>query len=111
FLTALIVLDEETVSHYAQTHSIPFATYTDLATHPEIVHLIDGAVQQVNRRWSNREQIVDFRLLRWELSSDDELTPTMKVRRAFLCEQYAELIGEMYDGDMPSCASTKRAAG
>lgn len=100
FLTALIVLDEETVSHYAQTHSIPFATYADLATHPDIVHLIDGAVQQVNRRWSDREQIVDFRLLRWELSSDDELTPTMKVRRAFLCEQYAELIEEMYDGDI-----------
>ena len=59
-----------------------------------------GAVQQVNRRWSNREQIVDFRLLRWVLSSDDELTPTMKVRRAVLCEQYAELIEEMYDGDL-----------
>ena len=101
FLTALIVLDEETVSHYAQRHGVPFATYADLATHPDIVHLIDGALQQVNRRWSDREQIVDFRILRWELSSDDdELTPTMKVRRAFLCEQYAELIEEMYDGDV-----------
>ncbi|MBT6143890.1 MAG: AMP-binding protein [Gemmatimonadetes bacterium] len=99
FLTALIVLDEETVSHYAQRHDVPFATYADLAAHADIVHLINGEVQRVNKRWSDREQIDDFRILAWELSSDDdELTPTMKVRRAYLCEQYAELIEEMYEG-------------
>ena len=98
FLTALIVLDEETISHYAQTHNVPFATYADLAAHPDIVHLIHGQVQAVNARWSDREAIVDFRILAWELSSDDdELTPTLKVRRAYLCEQFAELIEEMYE--------------
>jgi long-chain acyl-CoA synthetase len=98
FLTALIVLDEETVSHFAQTHNVPFATYADLASHPDIVHLIHGEVQRVNARWSDREQIADFRILSWELSSDDdELTPTLKVRRAYLCEQFAELIEEMYE--------------
>ena len=97
YLTALIVLDEETVSHHAQTHSIPFSTYADLAARPEIVRLIDGEVQKVNRRWSDREQIRDFRILKWELSrEDEELTPTMKVRRAFICERYADLVEEMY---------------
>ena len=99
FLTALIVLDEETVSHYAQSHNVPFAAYADLAAHADIVHLINGEVQRVNARWSDREQIEDFRILAWELSSDDdELTPTLKVRRAYLCEQFSELIEEMYDG-------------
>ncbi|MBT7858763.1 MAG: AMP-binding protein [Gemmatimonadetes bacterium] len=98
YLTALIVLDEETVSHYAQTHNVPFSTHADLATHPDIVHLIHREIQAVNARWSDREQVEDFRILNWELSSDDdELTPTMKVRRSFLCEQYAELIDEMYE--------------
>ena len=97
YLTALVVLDEETVSHHAQTHSIPFSTYADLAARPEIVRLIDAQVQHVNRRWSDREQIHDFRILRWELSSEDEeLTPTMKVRRKFICDRYADLIEEMY---------------
>jgi len=97
YLTALIVLDEETASHYAQTHGVPFSTLADLAGRPEIVRLIEAAVQQVNRRWSDREQIQDFRVLKWELSDqDEELTPTMKVRRAYICERYAELIDEMY---------------
>jgi long-chain acyl-CoA synthetase len=97
FLTALIVLDEETVSHYAQTHDIPFANLADLAQKPEIVRLIEGEVQKVNRNWSDREQVRDFRILNWELSSEDEeLTPTLKVRRLFLCQKYAGLIEEMY---------------
>lgn len=97
FLTALIILDEETVSHYAQTHDIPFANLADLAGKAEIVRLIDGEVQRVNRNWSDREQVCDFRILNWELSSEDEeLTPTLKVRRLFLCQKYADLIEEMY---------------
>jgi long-chain acyl-CoA synthetase len=97
YLTALIILDEETVSHYAQTHNIPFANLADLTRKPEMVRLIDGEVQKVNRNWSDREQVRDFRILNWELSSEDEeLTPTLKVRRLFLCQKYADLIEEMY---------------
>jgi long-chain acyl-CoA synthetase len=98
FLTALIALDEETVSHHAQTRGLPFASLADLAVHPGIRRLIESEVAQVNRRWSDREQIRDFRLLRWELSSEDEeLTPTLKVRRQLLCERYRALIEEMYE--------------
>ena len=98
-LTALIILDEETAGHYAQRHEIPFSSHADLATHPDMVRLIRGEVESVNQRWSDREQIFDFRILNWELSSeDDELTPTMKVRRQFLCARYADLIEEMYQG-------------
>ena len=61
--------------------------------------MINGEIQRVNKAWSDREQILDFRILKWELSDeDDELTPTMKVRRAFICKEYGELIEEMYRG-------------
>ena len=97
FLTALIVLDEETVSHYAQTHGVPYSSFADLSRRPEIVRLIDGEVRKVNERWSDKEQLLDFRILKWELSRDEEeLTPTMKVRRKYLCQRYNDLIEEMY---------------
>jgi len=97
YLTTLIVMDEETVSHYAQTHNVPFSTYADLASKSDIVRLINDEIERVNKNWSDREQILDFRILKWELSDeDDELTPTMKVRRSFMCEQYSDLIEEMY---------------
>jgi long-chain acyl-CoA synthetase len=97
YLTTLLILDEEVISHHAQTHNIPFSTYADLVSKPEIVRLINGEIQNVNARWSDREQVQDFRMLKWELTNeDDELTATMKVRRSFMCEQYADLIEEMY---------------
>jgi long-chain acyl-CoA synthetase len=97
YLTTLVVLDEETVSHYAQTQNVPFSSFADLTSRPEIQKLVAGEVTRVNRHWSDREQIKDFRILKWELSSDEEeLTPTMKLRRKFLCERYHDLIDEMY---------------
>jgi long-chain acyl-CoA synthetase len=97
YLTALIVLDEETASHFAQTNGVPFSSFADLSRRPEIVRLIGGEVRKVNERWSDREQIVDFRILKWELSRDEEeLTPTMKVRRKYLCQRYNDLIEDMY---------------
>ena len=50
YLTLLIVMDEETVSHYAQTHNIPFSTYADLASKTEIVRLIHDEIQGVNKK-------------------------------------------------------------
>ena len=35
-LTALIVLDEETVSHYAQMNNVPFSSFAELSSRPEI---------------------------------------------------------------------------
>ena len=97
YLTTLIVLDEETVSHYAQTRNVPFSSFADLSSRPEIQSLVAGEVVKVNENWSDREQIKDFRILKWALSDDeDELTPTMKVRRKFLSERYRDLIDEMY---------------
>lgn len=98
-LAALIVLDEETASHYAQSRGVPFSSFAELSRRPEIAALIEGEVRKVNQRWSDREQIQDFRILKWELSRDEEeLTPTMKVRRKLLCRRYADLIDDMYCG-------------
>jgi long-chain acyl-CoA synthetase len=76
---------------------VPFSSFADLAARPEVRRLAAGEVARVNEHWSDKEQIRDFRLLRWALSdAEDELTPTMKVRRRVLCERYRELIDEMY---------------
>jgi long-chain acyl-CoA synthetase len=97
FLTCLIMIDQENVEHYAQTHSIPFTDYRSLCARPEIVDLIDGVVHQVNRGFSSVEQIKKFRLIDVLLTAEDEeLTPTMKLKRSFVSEKYSELIDSMY---------------
>jgi len=93
------MIDKENVEHYAQTHSIPFTDYRSLCARPEVVELIDGEVRKVNKRFSSVEQIKKFRLIDVLLTpEDEELTPTMKLKRSYVSNKYNDLIQDMYGG-------------
>jgi long-chain acyl-CoA synthetase len=99
FLSALIVIDEETVVQYAQDHKIPFTTYESLTKSPEIVELIDKEVQQVNKTLSHVESLKKFTIVPKKLYEEDgEVTPTMKVKRKYINEKFGDLIKAMYKG-------------
>jgi long-chain acyl-CoA synthetase len=99
FLTCLVMIDQENVEHYAQTHSVPFTDYRSLCSQPEIIDLIDGEITRVNSGFSSVEQVKKFRLIDVLLTAEDEeLTPTMKLKRSFVSEKYGELIDSMYAG-------------
>ena len=97
YLTCLVMIDKENVEHHAQTHSIPFTDYRSLCARSEIVELIELEVRKVNKRFSNVEQIKKFRLIDVLLTpEDEELTPTMKLKRSFVSNKYNDLIEDMY---------------
>lgn len=97
YLTALVVLDEDTVVQFARDHRIPFSTYTELADHPEIVRLVEREVESVNRQVARVETVRRFRILPRRLYEEDgEVTPTMKVKRTAVNAAYGELIEAMY---------------
>jgi len=97
FLTALILIDEENVTNYAQENRIPFTTYSDLAGNPDINKLMQGEVRAVNKELSKVERIKKFIILDKRLEEEDgEVTPTMKVKRKNIQEVYADLIKGMY---------------
>jgi long-chain acyl-CoA synthetase len=99
FLTCLIMIDQENVEHYAQTQAVPFTDYRSLCARPEIIELIDGELGRVNAGFSSAEQVKKFRLIDVILTAEDEeLTPTMKLKRGFVSEKYKDLIGDMYAG-------------
>jgi len=97
YLTCLIMIDHENVEHYAQTHSVPFTDYRSLCARAEIVELIGAEVMRVNQDFSSVEQAKKFRLIDILLTAEDEeLTPTMKLKRSFVSDKYGELIDSMY---------------
>ena len=99
FLTALILIDEDNVTKYAQDNRIPFTTFADLTQNDEILKLIDQEVKEVNRNLSKVESIKKFALLpRRFYEEDGDVTPTKKVKRAFLEKRYADLIDDLYKG-------------
>lgn len=97
YVSAIIVLDEDNINKYARDHKIQYTAYSELAAHPDIRRLIDGEVQSVNRELARVETIRKFTILDKRLYVEDgEVTPTMKVKRKFINEQYQDLIEAMY---------------
>jgi long-chain acyl-CoA synthetase len=97
FLVALILIDEDNVTKFAQDNRIPFTTFGDLTRNPEIHKLIDQEVSKVNKTLSQVESIKKFALLpRRFYEEDGDVTPTKKVKRRFLEKRYAELIESLY---------------
>ncbi|RPJ16252.1 MAG: long-chain fatty acid--CoA ligase [Desulfobacteraceae bacterium] len=99
FLSALILIDEDNVTKYAQDNRIPFTTFEDLSQNPDIQQLIDREVVKVNKTLSQVESVKKFVLLpRRFYEEDGDVTPTKKVKRRFLEKRYADMIDSMYKG-------------
>ncbi len=97
FLSCLIMIDEENVMKHAQDNDIPFSNFESLCKSKEIVELIDNEVSSVNKKFANVEQIKKFSLIDTQLTAeDDELTPTMKLKRKFINQKYSDVIENMY---------------
>ncbi|MDN3920671.1 AMP-dependent synthetase/ligase [Roseateles violae] len=97
YLTALVMIDQENVEKFAQDRDVPFSNYASLTRAREVQELIEGEIAKVNRKFARVEQIKQFRLLETQLGAEDEeLTPTMKLKRSFVQKKYASLIESMY---------------
>ena len=97
YLTALIMIDQENVEKYAQTHKVFYSDFASLTRTEEVQALIRAEVDQVNREFARVEQIKDFRLIDVLLTAeDDELTATMKLKRSFVEKKHKALIDQMY---------------
>ncbi|MES2534392.1 MAG: AMP-binding protein [Pseudomonadota bacterium] len=98
YLTCLIMIDLDNVSKFAQDHNVPFTDYPSLCRRPEVLELIEGEVKRINSKFARVEQIKKFRLIDIQLTAeDDELTPTMKLKRSFVNKKYKPMIESMYD--------------
>ena len=66
-------------------------------THAEQPGVSKGEIDRVNKKFARVEQIKKFWLLDTQLSAeDDELTPTMKLKRKLVEKKYAQRIDAMY---------------
>jgi long-chain acyl-CoA synthetase len=97
YLTVIIMIDQENVEKFAQDHDVPFSNYASLTRAPEVQQLIQDVIDATNKKFARVEQIKKFWLLETQLSAEDEeLTPTMKLKRKLVQQKYAEQIEAMY---------------
>jgi long-chain acyl-CoA synthetase len=94
----LITLDEEEIPVYASEHDLP-QDIPSLSREPKIQELIQREVDRANEKYAQVEQVKKFAILDHDLSqATGELTPTLKVKRNVVNEQYAGLFDSLYNG-------------
>ncbi|OGB44665.1 MAG: fatty-acid--CoA ligase [Burkholderiales bacterium RIFCSPLOWO2_12_FULL_65_40] len=97
YLTVIIMIDQDNVEKFAQDADIPFSNYASLTRAPEVQELIQKEIDRVNQKFARVEQIKKFFLLDTQLTAEDEeLTPTMKLKRKLVEKKYAAQIEAMY---------------
>ena len=98
FLSCLVMIDHETVAQFAQERNVPFSNFASLCRAPEVQDLIRDEIERVNRQLARVETVKQFRLIEQLLTpEDEELTPTMKLKRTFVNVKYKDLIDGMYE--------------
>ena len=111
----MVNIDLEAVGNWAERNNVAYASYQELAAHPEVYAMILKNIERVNQDLSADQHIADsqirrFLILHKELDADDgELTRTRKVRRRIIAEKYAMLVeaplfqGEQLSRYHPGC--------
>ncbi|MFL6798601.1 MAG: AMP-binding protein [Xanthobacteraceae bacterium] len=113
FVSVMLNIDLVALGSWAERNNIAYASYQELAAHPQVYDMVAEHVAEVNRSLAQEEamkgaQIRRFLILHKELDADDgEVTRTQKVRRSFIADRYAPLISALYSGADEADISTQ----
>ena len=99
FLTALLVPSFPALEEYAKEKGIKFDSHEDLIRKSEIQQFYRKRIDAQSKDLANFEQIQKFSLLAHPLTVErNEITPTLKVKRRVIAENYKDIITQMYTG-------------
>ena len=99
YVAALITLDPDAMAAFAEARGLP----TDMAAlveTDEVRDLVQAIVDEVNGERSRYEQIKRFAIARRDFTmDDDELTPTLKLKRRVVADHFAGELEALYAGE------------
>jgi long-chain acyl-CoA synthetase len=96
FCVALITLDPEAIAEWARENGVS-GDYSEIVASDACQKMVQGYVEELNRRLNRWETIKKWQLLDHDLTVESgELTPSMKVKRNVVEENYSSVIGGFY---------------
>ena len=97
FISALITLDREMLPGWLRNHGLPEMDVVEASTNPQVLAALDRAVARTNRAVSRAESIRAYRVLTADFTeANGLLTPSLKVKRNQVMEEYADTIAGIY---------------
>ncbi|MDD8020524.1 MAG: long-chain fatty acid--CoA ligase [Acidobacteriota bacterium] len=112
FISALVVPDFGQVEGLAKSRGIQFTSRQELVNNQEIVSFILAEIDRATAGLASYEKIKKIVLLDHDFEIDkEEITPTLKVRRATVENRYRELIENLYREEPSSSLAGSSAGG
>ncbi len=103
FPAALIVPNFEMLDSYLRHKELGEMSHAEMCTNPRILDLFSRQIDAMTPNLGQFEKVKRFALLENELTVEGgELTPTLKIKRRVVDEQYADVIDRLYsEADRP----------
>jgi len=97
FLTALIVPNFEKLERDAATAGIEVKSRDELVSDGRVKAMIQDEIDRFNQNLDRQEKIRRFALLPRDFTiEDDEITPSLKVKRKMIDKKYKHIIDQLY---------------
>ena len=98
YLTALLTLDPDEIGALADKVGAKSKDQASLAEDSAVRDELQSVVDEVNRKVARVAQVKKFAVLDRDLTQEDEeLTPTMKVKRNVVYERHADIFKGLYE--------------
>jgi long-chain acyl-CoA synthetase len=99
YITALIVPDFDSIRRISKQNGWGNKTNEELARDPNVYEYLNKEINKIQRDLAAYERVRKFTILQKPLTvENDELTPSLKVRRRFVEDKFKILIDKMYEG-------------
>ncbi len=97
YCVALVTLDPDGVQAWAKENGLEGKEYTEIVSDPKAREMVQGYIDQLNLELNRWETIKKFELLDHDLTIESgELTPSMKVKRNVVEDNYSDVIEKLY---------------
>ncbi len=97
YCIALITLDPDAMEGWAAENDMAGASYTEIVNSDKVKAMVAGYVDDLNSKLNRWETIKKWELLDHDLTVESgELTPSMKVKRNVVEENYKDRINALY---------------
>jgi long-chain acyl-CoA synthetase len=111
YCTALVALDAETMTAWADENGLGDLSFAELAAHERVRALIAGYLEETNSRLPRWETIKRFAILPDELRVEDgDLTPSFKLKRRSVIAKHRDLLESLYDDESAGVSAADRVS-
>ncbi|WP_203908858.1 AMP-dependent synthetase/ligase [Rhizocola hellebori] len=101
YCTMLVTLDAEGIAGWAAGTPLAGKPYAEIVASPEAQELVAGYIKELNSKLNRWETIKKFTILPRDLTIEDgEITPSMKLKRRSVEQNFAGDIEKMYEGSL-----------